>query len=487
MTTARKGNDAPALVDGQFDGHPPAAGDPRARARIRERVAAEGTVVIVLDDDPTGSQAVHDVPILTAWDQASLDWALGLPTSVVFILTNTRSLSPADVEVLLREVVGAVDDAAGRAGRRYVVACRGDSTLRGHFPLETDVASAVMEGRGLHVDGVLLVPAYLEAGRVTVDGLQYAKVGSTFIPVAETDYARDATFGYHSSRLDEYVEERTAGRIAARDVVGISLNDLRVGGVARVSELLLSLRDGAVAVVDALVAEDLDTLVLGLLDVEAAGRRFVYRAGPSFVAARGGMDPSMPVRPAPSAAGRHGLVVVGSHVELTGRQLARLVALPEIEMVTLDVPALLEPRGGDVRIREAVGQIVQALATSDVVLMTSRRRIEGATAEGSLAIARLVSEVVVQVVREVCDRVDLGWVIAKGGITSHDVAVKGLGIRRAMVAGQLFPGMTSAWITVDDGEDKAPSNMPYIVFAGNVGDDDSMAQAVRILRGEGGA
>ena len=484
MTAARTSNDAPALVDGQFDGHPPAAGDPQARERIRERIAADGTVVIVLDDDPTGSQSVHDVPILTAWDEASLDWALALPGSVVFILTNTRSLAPADVEVLLRDVVQAVDSAAGRAGRRYVITCRGDSTLRGHFPLETDVASAVMEDRGLHVDGVLLVPAYLEAGRVTVDGLQYAKVGPTFVAVAETDYARDATFGYHSSRLDEYVEERTGGRIAARDVVGIGLDDLRVGGVARVGELLSTLRDGAVAVVDALAAEDLDTLVLGLLDVEAQGRRFVYRAGPSFVAARGGISPSMPVRPAPSAAGRHGLVVVGSHVELTGRQLARLVDLPGVDTVTLDVPALLEPQGGADRIREAVDHVVRALATSDVALTTSRVRIEGADAEDSLAIARRVSDIVVQVVRQVRDRVDLGWVIAKGGITSHDVAVKGLGIRRAIVAGQLFPGMTSAWITVQDAGEKAPSNMPYVVFAGNVGDDDSMAQAVRILRGE---
>jgi len=66
---------------------------------------------------------------------------------------------------------------------------------------------------------------------VTVDGVQYARAGETFVPVAATDYARDATFGYHSSHLSEYVEERTVGRIPASSVVTISLTDLRVGGV----------------------------------------------------------------------------------------------------------------------------------------------------------------------------------------------------------------------------------------------------------------
>lgn len=484
MKQVPQSNDALVLVDGPFDSQPPVAGDPHAREGIRDLVAAQGTVVIVLDDDPTGSQVVHDVPILTSWDERSLDWALDQGTAMVFILTNTRSLPPAEVEPLLREAMEAVDLAAQRAGRPYVVACRGDSTLRGHFPLETDVVSSVLTARGYRVDGVLLVPAYIEAGRVTVDGVQYANVSGQYLPVSETDYARDATFGFRSSRLSEYVEERTGGRIPAPEVVNIRLTDLRLGGPSAVAELLSQVSNGGVAVCDALTREDLDTLVLGLLEAEAQGRRFVYRAGPSFVAARVGMEGTEPVRPPVPPAGRHGLVVVGSHVELTGRQLERLRQLPNIKTIELDVPALLDPAGRQAHIDRASRLVVDDLATSDVLLVTSRQRIEGSSPEESLAIARLVSEVLVRVVRQVRDAVDLGWVIAKGGITSHDVAVSGLGIRRAVVAGQLFPGMTSVWISVAEDDEKAPSNMPYVVFAGNVGDDNSMAEAVRILRGE---
>jgi uncharacterized protein YgbK (DUF1537 family) len=196
------------------------------------------------------------------------------------------------------------------------------------------------------------------------------------------------------------------------------------------------------------------------------------------------MEGTEPVRPPAPPAGRHGLVVVGSHVELTGRQLDRLRQLPDIETVELNVPGMLDPAGRQTLTDEASQLVVDALETSDVLLVTSRERIEGPSPEESLAIARLVSEVLVRVVRQVRDRVDLGWVIAKGGITSHDVAVSGLGIRRAIVAGQLFPGMTSVWISVANGDQRAPSNMPYVVFAGNVGDDNSMAEAVQILRGE---
>lgn len=484
MSPGNQSNDAPALAVDRFDDLPPVVDDRHARERIRARVAAQGTVVFVLDDDPTGSQVVHDVPILTAWDDRSLDWALGLGTPLVFILTNTRSLPANEVDVLLRQVMEALEAAALRSSRRHVVACRGDSTLRGHFPLETDVVSAVLAAHGHQVEGVLLVPAFPEAGRVTVGGVHYARVGQTYVPVAETDYARDATFGFRSSRLSSYVEERTAGRLHAADVVTISLQDLREGGPGRVAELLGSVHDGGVAVADALVAEDLDILVLGLLDFEETGKRLIYRVGPSFVAARAGMTARQPIRPMPAPGGQHGLVVVGSHVELTGRQVERLRQLPDIETVIIDVPALIDPDGRMPRVDQAAADVSRALANSDVLLMTSRERIEGANAHDSLAIAGLVSDCIVQVVRQVRSRTHLGWVIAKGGITSHDVAVRGLSIRRAMVVGQLFPGMTSVWISVAEGDEQAPSGLPYVVFAGNVGSDDSVAKAVQILRGE---
>ena len=55
----------------------------------------------------------------------------------------------------------------------------------------------------------------------------------------------------------------------------------------------------------------------------------------------------------------------------------------------------------------------------------------------------------------------------------------GLGIRRAEVAGQLFPGMISVLRPIDAAA--AAVGIPYVVFPGNVGDDQALAEVVALL------
>ena len=71
------------------------------------------------------------------------------------------------------------------------------------------------------------------------------------------------------------------------------------------------------------------------------------------------------------------------------------------------------------------------------------------------------------------------WVIAKGGITSHDVAVRGLGIRRAEVLGQLLPGLVSVFRSLEAAPEAV--DLPYVVFAGNVGDDNTLADVIAVF------
>jgi uncharacterized protein YgbK (DUF1537 family) len=143
------------------------------------------------------------------------------------------------------------------------------------------------------------------------------------------------------------------------------------------------------------------------------------------------------------------------------------------------VPAVL--RGPAEAAAAAARQAAAALRESDVLLYTSRAVATGRDAAGGLAIARTVSGALAGTVRDVLAARRPGWVLAKGGITSHDVATAGLGIRRALVAGQLFPGLISVFHPVD--ADPAAAGLPYVVFAGNVGDDGTLAQVVDILNG----
>jgi uncharacterized protein YgbK (DUF1537 family) len=489
------------------DGHRPAdhrvaerdvlAGVPPAPAveasEVAAAAAASGRQIVILDDDPTGTQTVADVPVLTTWAVSDLRWAFSQRTSGFFVLTNSRSLPSRAAQARNNEVVASVVEAAAADGTGYIIASRSDSTLRGHFQLETDaLAATIAEHSGTTVDGVIVVPAYIEGGRVTVDSVHWIRSSEGFLPVGRSEFARDATFGYRSSDLRDYVEEKSKGRWKASEVVRITLGDLRAGGLDAVAGILAGLSGGQPVVVDALSDEDLRVLSLAILRAEAAGQVFLYRVGPSFVRARLGQAAHPPLGPddvnAIRAAGSTppdtgaeapGLVVVGSHVDLTTRQLNHLRASGGFTEVELDVARLLDPRARAETIDSAVIAAAEALAERDVIVSTSRRVVTGADADLSLAIARDVSAAVAEVVRAIVERRRPGWIVAKGGITSSDVATEGLGIGRAWVRGTLLPGIVSLWEPVVS----FALGIPYVVFAGNVGDDSSLVSVVTVLRG----
>ncbi len=453
---------------------------------VREADAASPaqSVLIVLDDDPTGTQSVADLPVLTAWEEPDLRWALSTGAPAVYVMTNSRSLSARDAEKINRDVVRAALDAAKELDRRVTFVSRSDSTLRGHFPLEPNVlAEEVEAATHEEIDGILIVPAFGDAGRITVGGVHYAgSAADGFVPVGETEFAKDATFGYRNSRLVDWVEEKTDGEILAADVIAIPLSVLRADRDETV-RLLRSASSRQPIVVDIVTEDDLRLLSLALIEAESAGSRYIYRVGPPFVRARIGQEVHAPLTEAEIEAARggrepspHGLVVVGSHVGLTTRQLNTLRDARSLIELEIDVAKVLGP-DRDEHLGALVDEAVAGLSTDTVVVRTSRLLVTGADADDSLSISRQVSAAVVDVVQGIVAQTAPRFVIAKGGITSSDVASKGLGIRRAFVVGPMLPGIVSMW----SGQDGRAEGVPYIVFAGNVGDESSLATVVDTL------
>lgn len=476
---------SPEQLTGDLPPHPVEAAD------VASRVAASGRVLVVLDDDPTGTQSVHGVPVLTSWTEDDLAWGLQQGAPCVYVLTNTRALGPDDAARTNREVVGAGVAAARRLGVDVGFVSRGDSTLRGHFPLETDVITATLRELGEPVpDAVLVVPAFPDAGRITVDAVHYWCTGGadgttgTCTPVGETEFARDATFGYTASDLRDWVAEKSAATssatpVTATDVLALTLAELRRGPEAA-ADVLRGARDGRVVVVDAADENDLRVLALAEELLAGEGRRFLHRVGPPFVRARVGMEPREPLarEEVPVGDARGGLVVVGSHVGLTTRQLEQLRGgHPLVDQVELDVASVLDGSRREGHLAAVVDRLVAALADGDAVVSTSRVLTTGGDAAASLDIAVAVSRAVVEVVQGVVARTAPRFVVAKGGITSSDVARYGLGIRRAVVRGPLLPGLVSLWEPVEG----PAAGVPYVVFAGNVGDDGSLLAVVRTL------
>jgi uncharacterized protein YgbK (DUF1537 family) len=389
-------------------------------------------VIAVLDDDPTGSQTVYGATIVTALDELADD-------ELTFYLTNTRSLPEEEAVTLTYDLARRLFE----HDPEIELISRSDSTLRGHVLAEVQaIDRARRDVLGDGYDGVLLIPAFFEAGRKTRGDVHLA--GD--VPVGETEFAADATFGYASSNLVDFVAEKGGG-----DALSLSPGDE-----------LPPVSDGQWVVVNAESYEDLDAVARA---ARASGRSLLYRTGPSFVRALAGLEERPPLQRVPRRDG-HGLVVVGSHVGLTSRQVAVARERCGLIEVELDVNAL--------DVEDVSGRVVQALARGDVLLYTSRK-----VQDGGLEFSRTVSRAVTDVVRAAL-RVRPGWMIAKGGITSHDVAVHGLGLRRAEVLGQLLPGMISVFRPTEADPDAL--GMPYVVFAGNVGDEQTLAEIVERVR-----
>jgi uncharacterized protein YgbK (DUF1537 family) len=460
-------------------------------------------MLVVLDDDPTGTQSVADLPVLTRWDVEDFSWAFAHIVHsnlkpAVYVLTNTRSLDPAEAAARNEEVVRNALAAAGSTGAlRLGFVSRSDSTLRGHFPLEPDViAATVAEVSGEDTDGVVLVPAFPDAGRVTIGGVHYMRGtgadAGTLTPVAETEFAKDATFGFSNSEMAKYVEEKSQGRFTAESVIVLDLNIIRASSDPQVTAKVIAdalepATHSTPIVADVVTENDLRALSLGLMEAERRGKKLLYRVGPPFVRARIGQEIRTELSGEEAYAGNNpsdagGLIVVGSHVGVTTRQLKALTDQHgAARIVEIDAEKLLaaetETDTAASYLDHTVDTVVDALHDGDVIVHTSRLLIKTDDPAESLRIARTVSAAVVAVVNRTLKTFPPRFVIAKGGITSSDVAAHGLEIRHAIVRGPMLPGIVSLWEPVDG----PAKGIPYIVFAGNVGDDDSLAQVTRKL------
>lgn len=460
----------------------------------------------MLDDDPTGTQSVADLPVLTRWDVADFTWAFAhirekQTKPAVYVLTNTRSLDAAEAAARNEEIVrnalaaaGSFQAEAGSAGSglRLGFVSRSDSTLRGHYPLEPDVIAATVAAvSGEATDGVVIIPAFPDAGRVTIGGVHYMRgtgeETGTLTPVAATEFAKDASFGFANSEMAKYVEEKSQGRFAADSVIVLDLNIIRASTDPQISakaiaDAIESATDSTPIVADIVSENDLRALSLGLEEAERRGKKLLYRVGPPFVRARIGQEIRTELSGeeayagnTPSEAG--GLIVVGSHVGVTTRQLKALTEQHSAaRIVEIDVEKLLGDSAAGY-LDEMVDKVVEALRGGDVIVHTSRLLIRTDDAAESLRIARTVSAAVVAVVNRTLKTFPPRFVIAKGGITSSDVAAHGLEIRHAIVRGPMLPGIVSLWEPVDG----PAKGIPYIVFAGNVGDDQSLADVTRKL------
>ncbi|MCY4538770.1 MAG: hypothetical protein OXE52_11145 [Chloroflexi bacterium] len=444
---------------------------PQIQALLRETRQK----VFVLDDDPTGTQTVYDTVVLTNWSVDALRREMQSPDTICYILTNSRSVDAKRAAAINREIAYNLQAVSDLATRPFTVISRSDSTLRGHFPAETDALANSLAARP---DGILIIPAFMAGGRYTIRGVHYVEEGDALIPAAATPFARDPVFAYANSELSKWVEEKTEGEIAAPTVARLSIDEIRLGGPSAVTDALKQLRGGAICVVDAVSERDLAVVALACLRAEAAGKKLIYRTAASFAGIRGGI----PIR-APLNADemnlmpeRGGLVVVGSFVEKSSEQLAVLLESGRARGLEVKVPELLASTD-DATFTEPIVEELNTIleAGNHAVVYTSRQLVAGQDETANFQIGKRVSACLVQIARGL--RVPPRFIIAKGGITSSDLATEALSIVRARILGQILPGIP-VW---QPDVSSRYAGGTYVVFPGNVGDEGALLRAVEIL------
>lgn len=448
---------------------------------IQEQLRASNIKIIALDDDPTGIQTVHGCLLLTEWSPKSIEKALLDEADFFYVLTNTRAMTAAQAAQVTRSAMQAIIAVNKTLGYRLIFVSRSDSTLRGHFPLETDIMHEMLECFGLpRLPITFFAPAFIEVGRLSIDGVHYLKDGDKLIPVNETEFARDNVFAYHHANLKDYIGEKLNGK-------SFAYARFRKGDKFEQLEQYIhdtETQTPAFISVDADSYDDLENFAHCLLQYLSQDNRMaILRSSSSLPKALSGIESKALLQKheliaediASDQAKHQGLFIVGSHVKKTTAQLEQLLACPKTYGIELRIEDILYHG------EELWAKLKQELVKLDAkaltpVVYTSRQEVRLDNADERQALGQKVSDFLVSIVERL--PYQPAYLVAKGGITSHDILTHGLRIKSARVMGQILPGVPC--IRTD--ESARFAHLPYIIFPGNVGNENSLAEAFEKLK-----
>lgn len=440
--------------------------------------------IVVLDDDPTGVQTVHGVSVYTDWTEESIQQGFHEDNQIFFLLTNSRSFTAEETAIVHQDIARRVHKISLQEGKPYLLVSRGDSTLRGHYPLETETMKNTIEAiSDTKFDGEILIPFFQEGGRLTVHNTHYVQYGEVLIPAAKTEFAKDRTFSFSSSHLGEWIEEKTDGAYTKANTTYINLQDLRLQKIEAIKAQLMAVENFNKVVVNAVAYSDVEVFVIALLQAVKAGKTFMFRSAASLTKVLAGIsDKTLLTRQEllDTESSNGGLIVVGSHVQKTTEQLYALLNSGLVTGVELDVHLVHDDllfQQEVNRVRTTCEELIKA--GKSVVYYTRRERLDLGENQGEkeLQLAVKISHAVTSIVDDL--KVRPKYVIAKGGITSSSVGTVGLSVKRAEVLGQIKPGVP-VWKI---GQESKFPGASYIIFPGNVGTTDTLKEVVEVLEG----
>ena len=323
-----------------------------------------------------------------------------------------------------------------------------------------------------------MCPFFKEGGRFTIGDVHYVQEGDQLTPAAETEFAKDKTFGYTKSDIKDYIEEKTSGAYKAADCVGTALDDLRACNYDKIENQLLSVQNFNKVIVNAIDYVDVKVFCVALYRAMAKGKNFMFRSAAALVKVMGGVtDQPLLTRGdmVVQETNNGGIIVVGSHTQKTTAQLEQLKTLPGIEFIEFNATLVRDEKAFEAEVKRCLDEEEKAIASgTSVCVYTTRQLITADTGnkEDELRLSIKISDAVQSLVGKL--HITPAFVVAKGGITSSDVGTKALAVTKANVLGQIEPGIP-VWQT---GDNSRFPKIPYVIFPGNVGGEDTLKDAV---------
>ena len=439
--------------------------------------------IVVLDDDPTGVQTVHDVSVYTSWDEKAMTDGFHEENSIFFILTNSRGFTKEETERVHKDIATTLVRVSADTGKDYILISRSDSTMRGYYPLETDTLRKTIEKESSkRFDGEIIFPFFKEGGRFTIDNVHYVKEGDALTPAGDTEFARDKSFGYKSSHIGEYVEEKTGGAFTKESCTYITLEDIRNKDLEKITGQLMGVTGFNKVIVNAIDYVDVKVFAMAFVEAVNRGKEFMFRSAAAVTKVLGGVS-DMPLLTKEQLIEKEnkngGIVLIGSHVNKTTQQFEALKGCrTPLEFIEFNQHLVLQENGLEGEVERVIDLAEKNIkAGKSVVVYTKRERFDLDTddKDKQLMVSVQISDAVTSVIGKLSIRPN--FIIAKGGITSSDVGTKALKVKKAMVMGQIKPGIP-VWMT---GEESKFPKMPYIIFPGNVGEIDTLKEIVDLL------
>ena len=444
--------------------------------------------IIIIDDDPTGSQTVNSCTLILKWDYETLLKGLNGSSNLLFILANTRSLSEKDVKIRLKEICSSLKEIMNNslfAEEQFVIISRGDSTLRGHNFIEPLIIDELLGP----FDATFYIPAFIEGNRKTVNGNHFVDN----IPIHETIFSKDKIFGFHTSNIKELIYEQSNRKLDFNHIENIFIRDFLVSGSNQPNKLytyINNLKNNKKVVVDIMDYSQLDefsSIVKSLLKT----KKFLFRSAASFISSLSNVKHTQKDNFYFSQLSRKnnndqimkGLIVVGSYVELTTLQLNKVLEISLCKPLEINVLKLykyfkLEDNLNKINFLKnlIINSIRQNLSQGNIpVLYTSREIVSPKDNNDFIQFQNFLSVFIAEIVSAIKN--EIGYLISKGGITTNIIISEGFEADSVYLEGQILPGISIVTFNLS----KQKGKLPIVTFPGNIGHNMSLVKILEIL------